>query len=112
MRDRRLFAALYTPAGGPQPVGEVGVLASANIVAEASNRLECDTADRDVGRHRKSPRAQPERVVLLHSRPHVLVAGRWPAVARDRLVLHPAADQSRGLVGLGLGVAIEPVLAR
>src|SRR5438270_3935024 len=87
MRDCRLFAALDAPVGAPQSVCEVGVLSGANIVAEAPNRLECGTTDGDVGRHRKSPRAQPERVVLLHPRPDVLVAGRGPAGARDRLVL-------------------------
>src|SRR5581483_3910661 len=112
MRDGRRFAALYAPAGGAQSVCEISVLAGANIVAEPPNRLERGTPDRDVGRHRKSPGAQPECVVLLHSRPHVLVAGRGPAVARYRLVLDPATDQGRRFPRLGLEVAIEQLLAR
>src|SRR5204863_257097 len=53
--DGRPLPALHLPAGRLQPVGEVGVLAGADVLAEAAELLEHRAAEGGVRRLREAP---------------------------------------------------------
>src|SRR5437588_6398856 len=106
MGNRRPLATLDRPPSGAQPVTEVRILGSANVLPKASKRLERDPAESGVSGLRKSPGSEPEGVVLTHRSSDIGEASSRRTIARDGLVANAARDDRGALVRHRIEVSI------
>src|SRR5947209_12555183 len=109
MGDSSVLAALHLPPCSPQPVGEVGVLGGANVLAEAAHLVEGGASASDVCALWVAPDTESESVVLAHRAAQVRVARRRRRVGRYLLVDDTTADQTGPRPGPRLEVAIHKI---